>query len=80
MPSGLRRAHRVASGTWGRLRVHQGRLRFVAQTNPVTDVVVEVGRPQGIPPEVEHFVEPDGPVRFAVEFLARQRSAEDTVG
>jgi tellurite methyltransferase len=72
MPNGLRRAHRVASGTWGRLRVEQGRLRFVAQTNPVTDVVVEVGGSQGIPPDVEHFVEPDGPVRFAVEFLVRR--------
>jgi tellurite resistance-related uncharacterized protein len=72
MPDALRRAHRLASGTWGRLRVDRGRLRFVAQTTPVTDVVVEAGRLQGIPPGVEHFVEPQGPVRFAVEFLARQ--------
>jgi hypothetical protein len=34
--------------------------------------MVEVGRRQGIPPDVEHFVEPQGPVRFAVEFLARR--------
>jgi tellurite resistance-related uncharacterized protein len=71
MPSALRGAHRLTRGTWGRLRVDQGRLRFVAQTTPVIDVMVEAGRPQGIPPDVEHFVEPHGPVRFAVEFLAR---------
>ena len=73
MPNALRRAHRVAGGTWGRLRVDRGRLHFVARTNPVTDVVIEAGRLQAIPPDVEHFVEPDGPVRFAVEFLTRQR-------
>jgi tellurite methyltransferase len=71
MPNALRRAHRVASGTWGRLRVDRGRLRFVARTTPVTDVIVEMGQRQGIPPDVEHFVEPRGPVRFAVEFLDR---------
>ena len=34
MPAGLRRGHRVALGTWGRLRVVEGELRFVAQTQP----------------------------------------------
>ena len=72
VPAALRRAHRVASGTWGRLRVDQGRLRFVAQTAPVTDVIVDARQPQAIPPDVEHFVEPQGPVRFAVEFLVPQ--------
>jgi tellurite resistance-related uncharacterized protein len=72
MPEALRRAHRVASGTWGRLRVDGGDLRFVARTTPVTDVVVEAGEWQGIPPDVEHFVEPRGSVRFAIEFLGPQ--------
>ena len=69
MPNTLRRTHRVASGMSGRLRVDRGRLRFVAQTTPVTDVIVDVSHPQGIPPDVDHFVEPQGPVRFTVEFL-----------
>ena len=73
MPNALRRDHRVASGRWGRLRVDQGRLRFVAQTTPLTDVVLDTSRSQGIPPDVEHFIEPNGPVRFAIEFLARQQ-------
>ena len=73
MPNALRRTHRVASGTWGRLRVDRGRVRFVAQTTPVTDVIVDVNQPQGIPPDVEHFVEPQGPVRFTVEFLVPQQ-------
>jgi tellurite resistance-related uncharacterized protein len=68
MPDALRRAHRV-SGRWGRLRVTHGSVRFVAQTDPVTDVVVDASRPQGIPPDVEHHVEPQGPTRFAIDFL-----------
>ena len=69
MPAGLRRAHRVAAGTWGRLRVQRGRLRFRAETRPPLDVVVGPDAPQAIPPEVAHHVEPLGDVRFVVEFL-----------
>jgi tellurite methyltransferase len=71
MPAALRRAHRVAAGTWGRLRVERGGVRFRAETHPPLDVVVGPDTPQAIPPEVEHHVEPLGEVRFAVEFLRR---------
>lgn len=69
MPAGLRGDHRVAAGTWGRIVVEAGRLRFRAATEPPLDTVVEPGRPQPIPPEVVHSVEPVGPVRFTVQFL-----------
>jgi tellurite methyltransferase len=69
MPDALRRAHRVATGTWGRLRVIEGAVRFVARTDPVTDVIVDAQHPQGIPPGVEHHVEPQGPTRFQIDFL-----------
>ncbi len=71
LPAALRRAHRVASGTWGRLRVQRGRLRFVADTQPPLDVVVGPETPQAIPPDVEHHVDPLGEVGFFVEFLRR---------
>ena len=71
MPAALRRSHRVATGTWARLRVRQGRVRFRAQTHPPLDVVVGPDAPQPIPPEVEHRVEPLGEARFSVEFLRR---------
>ena len=48
MPDALRAAHRVSSGRWGRLRVLDGSLRFVAETDPVTDAVV------GCPPGAGH--------------------------
>ncbi len=70
MPAGLRRAHRVAAGTWGRIVVHAGRLRFAAATTPTIDVELEPGSAQAIPPEVLHEVTPLGAVRFSVEFFA----------
>lgn len=69
MPEALRRAHRVARGTWGRLRVESGSLRFVALTDPTTDAIVSPDAVQGIPPGVEHHVESNGPARFAIDFL-----------
>ena len=67
-PAGLRRAHQVAAGVWGRLVVESGSLGFVFEGQP--DVVRRIGaeREQAIPPEVPHHVVLDGPVRFAVEF------------
>jgi tellurite resistance-related uncharacterized protein len=69
MPAGLRRAHRLAAGSWGRLQVEQGELRFRAQTRPALDVLLATAAAQAIPPEVEHEIEPHGSVRFFVEFL-----------
>ena len=75
VPPALRRAHRVSAGTWGRIAVHEGRLRFLADTAPVIDVVVGAGSVQAIPPGVEHEVRPVGPVRFSIDFLAVPRGA-----
>ncbi|MFN0030209.1 MAG: DUF1971 domain-containing protein [Acidimicrobiales bacterium] len=36
-PAGLRRAHRVAPGVWGRLRVLEGGLRFVFEHPTASD-------------------------------------------
>jgi tellurite methyltransferase len=74
MPAGLRRAHRVASRTWGRLVVEEGVLRFRAATAPAIDVMLTAGAQQPIPPGVEHEVEPGRAVRFHIEFLTRPRS------
>jgi tellurite resistance-related uncharacterized protein len=69
VPAALRRAHRIAGGTWGLLRVTSGALRFVARTEPLTDVVVERHGEQAIPPDVEHHVAPRPGTRFAIDFL-----------
>ncbi|MGH9108716.1 MAG: DUF3565 domain-containing protein [Acidimicrobiales bacterium] len=77
MPAGLRRDHRVAGGTWGRIAVRSGRLRFVLPGDPGVDVEVVAGAGQAIPPEMTHHVEPIGSVRFAIDFLAVGRDPAD---
>lgn len=78
MPVGLRRSHRVAAGTWGRLTVHAGSLRFHAATRPPIDLEVHSGSMQPIPPDIEHDVQPIGAVQFSIEFLAVTREHPDT--
>jgi tellurite resistance-related uncharacterized protein len=70
MPAGLQRSHRIAAGTWGRIVVHEGNLRFVARIRPELNVVLSSGLTQAIPPEVEHSVQPLGPARFSIDFLS----------
>ena len=67
-PAGLRKAHRVADGVWGRLLVEQGSLGFVFEDTPDQVRTVSAGEHQLIPPSRLHHVVIDGPVRFAVEF------------
>ena len=74
-PLELRRSHRVARDTWGRLTVHEGRLRFTAQTEPPVDVVLETHSTQAIPPELAHNIEPVGAARFSIEWLVHRTNA-----
>lgn len=67
-PSGLRAAHAIAAGVWGRLVVEDGALGFVFEDNPDDVRTVAAGSHQVIPPARLHHVVIDGPVRFAVEF------------
>lgn len=68
-PAGLRRAHRVADGVWGRLIVHTGALSFRFEDEPEQVLVVGAGAAVVIPPGRFHHVAFDqGPVTFAVEF------------
>lgn len=74
VPAGLLRAHRVASGVWGRLVVHSGSLGFVFEDESDIVVAVGVGEHLVIPPDRPHHLELDGPVTFAVEFHHRRAS------
>ncbi len=77
MPAGLRRAHRIAAGTWGLIRLQEGRLRFSMSSNPALEVDLDAGSEQAIPPGVEHQVQPLGPIRMAIEFLRVERQQSD---
>jgi tellurite resistance-related uncharacterized protein len=80
MPEALRRAHRVASRTWGLLEVEAGEVRFHADTEPPIDVVVTPAHAQPIPPELDHHVEPGEGARFHVTFLAPRYEPTDDGG
>ena len=67
-PNGLRAAHSVADGVWGRLIVESGSLGFVFEDTPNEVRVIAAGDQQVIPPARLHHVVIGGPVRFAVEF------------
>lgn len=69
LPAALRRDHRVAERTWGRLRVLDGAVRFTMATTPPVDIRRTAGESHAIPPGVPHALALDGPVRLAVDFL-----------
>jgi tellurite resistance-related uncharacterized protein len=70
MPAGLRRSHRLATRTWGRVVVRRGRLRFTAHSVPALDLVLGPGAMQAIPPDVPHEIEPLGQVSFSIDFFS----------
>lgn len=73
LPAGLRRSHRLGPGTWARIRVRTGRLRFTMATDPPTELELVAGEEQAIPPELVHQVEPLGAVRLSLDFFAIER-------
>jgi tellurite resistance-related uncharacterized protein len=70
VPAGLLSSHRVAAGMWGRLRVREGRVRFVFELEggPPAIHVLDAGDHVDIPPDTPHHVEPERGSRFVVEF------------
>jgi tellurite resistance-related uncharacterized protein len=69
LPAGLRRAHRVAEGVWGRLRVIEGSAGISLETDPPIHAELAAGDSQPIPPGVAHAVSVTGPVSLVVDFL-----------
>lgn len=67
LPAALRRDHSTAVGVWGRIQVIEGNLRYRVEALGL-DQVLTPSEPGIVVPEVLHSVEPDGPVRFFVEF------------
>jgi hemoglobin len=76
VPKSLLIAHRTKAGTWGLLRVAQGRLRYCVDAAPPQALVIEQGGTAVIDPEALHHVEVlDAKTRFLVEFHRRTGTA-----
>lgn len=67
VPAALLRAHRVAPGVWGRLRVMAGSVTFVLEDTGESRRLGE-GDDQVIEPDVAHHVELGSDAEFVVEF------------
>jgi tellurite resistance-related uncharacterized protein len=75
IPRGLLSRHSTKAGVWGRLEVLSGTLNFVLEGPGEPREVLRAGESVVIVPEVEHRVEPLGPVEFRIE-LYRAPSKE----
>ena len=79
IPASLRREHRTAAGVWGLITVLEGRLRF-RTLRPARETVLALGTPMAVAPQQPHEVDPDGPVRFFVEFYRAADPASSGAG
>ena len=73
VPAGLRSDHVTKRGTWARIRVLSGTLRYHVGAPIARSFRVDPSSPAVVVPEVPHRVEPEGPVRFFVEFYRRRK-------
>ena len=65
----LGRRHDTKAGVWGRIRVLEGALRYRILEPELEEHVLTPGHDGVVEPQVPHEVEPEGPVRFFIEFL-----------
>ena len=79
IPAGLRKDHSTKPGVWGLIHVLSGRLRYHVDALG-REFLLTPGDPGVVVPEVLHHVDPDGPVRFFVEFHRRPPPAERSPG
>ena len=72
LPGALLKDHNTKVGTWGLIRVLEGKLQYdiADDRRPPSSVVLVPGALPGIvEPTILHHISPIGPVRFHVEFL-----------
>ena len=68
IPGNLLKSHSTKAGTWGKIVVLEGRLRYRILEPDIRTFELSPGQPGVAEPEVPHEVEPLGRVRFRVEF------------
>lgn len=76
MPAGLRSRHTTRRGVWAVIHVLEGRLAYRLYEPLAARHELGAGESAALPPELEHEVEPLGPVRFHIEFLNGRQSSD----
>jgi tellurite resistance-related uncharacterized protein len=69
VPAGLLRAHQTKEGTWGKINVTEGQLRYRILEPEFEEVLLSSEMFGIVEPTILHEVEPMGKVRFHVEFF-----------
>ena len=82
IPSGLRSEHATKPGAWARIHVVSGALRYRVGAPIHRSFRIGPASSAVVVPEVPHRVEPEGPVRFFIEFsrAARAKGRPETPG
>jgi tellurite resistance-related uncharacterized protein len=70
VPKGLLRRHQTKEGTWGKIIILEGRLRYRILEPEIEEIVLSPQRYGVVEPTVRHEVEPIGHVRFYLEFFS----------
>ena len=71
VPAGLTSSHATKPGVWAKIQVLAGQLRYVV-AEPISAVFILDSDHVGIiAPEIVHYVQPEGAVRFYVEFYRK---------
>ncbi len=68
IPAGLLKAHQTKAGTWGKIVIMEGKLAYRVLQAPAENHVLNPRQPGVVEPEVLHEVQPEGEVKFYVEF------------
>ena len=68
VPKGLLKAHQTKAGTWGKIVVLDGSLRYRILEPELEEHILDTEHFGVVEPEVLHEVKPEGKVRFYVEF------------
>lgn len=58
IPEGLQKLHRLKSGSWAKLAVHEGQIMFLwDEVQDAQPIIVSAGEELIIPPEAPHHLE-----------------------
>lgn len=68
-PAALLESHRLRAGTWGRILILEGLLRYEVLEGKPGVWILRPGVAGAIAPALAHRVAPCGRVRFKIEFL-----------
>jgi len=68
IPKALLNDHNTKKGTWGLINILEGELVYTIQSDPQEIVRLNKDKCGVVEPEVLHNVQPEGKVKFFVEF------------